>query len=65
MTSTQSNHPLMTLEEAAQTLRVSTNTLNNWMTQGKIGRVKIGRKTFLERKAVEEFLEIAISVSRS
>jgi len=55
----------MTLEEAAQTLRVSTNTLNNWMTQGKIRRVKIGRKTFLERKAVEEFLEIAISVSRS
>jgi excisionase family DNA binding protein len=55
----------MTLEEAAQTLRVSTNTLNNWMSQGKIGRVKIGRKTFLERKAVEEFLEIAISVSRS
>jgi len=65
MTSTQSNHPLMTLEEAAQTLRVSTNTLNNWMSQGKIRRVKIGRKTFLERKAVEEFLEIAISVSRS
>ena len=54
------NHPLMNLEEASQALRLSKNTLNNWMSQGKIKRVKIGRKTFLDRKEVEGILETAL-----
>ena len=54
------NHPLMTLEEASQELRLSKNTLNNWLSQGKIKRVKIGRKTFLDRKEVEGILAAAL-----
>ena len=55
------NHPLMTLEEASRELRLSKNTLNNWLSQGKIKRVKIGRKTFLDRKEVEGILAAALS----
>ena len=54
------NHPLMTLEEASRELRLSKNTLNNWLSQGKIKRVKIGRKTFLDRKEVEGILAAAM-----
>ena len=54
------NHPLMTLEEASQELRLSKNTLNNWLSQGKIKRVKIGRKTFLDRKEVAGILAAAL-----
>ena len=54
------NHPLMTLEEASRELRLSKNTLNNWLSQGKIKRVKIGRKTFLDRKEVAEILAAAL-----
>ena len=54
------NHPPMTLEEASRELRLSKNTLNNWLSQGKIKRVKIGRKTFLDRKEVEGILAAAL-----
>ena len=54
------NHPLMTLEEASRELRLSKNTLNNWLSQGKIKRVKIGRKTFLDRKEIEGILAAAL-----
>ena len=54
------NHPLMTLEEASRELRLSKNTMNNWLSQGKIKRVKIGRKTFLDRKEVERILAAAL-----
>ena len=54
------NHQLMTLEEASRELRLSKNTLNNWLSQGKIKRVKIGRKTFLDRKEVAGILAAAL-----
>ena len=54
------NHPLMTLEEVSRELRLSKNTLNNWLSQGKIKRVKIGRKTFLDRKEVAGILAAAL-----
>ena len=54
------NHRLMNLEEASQALRLSKNTLNNWLSQGKIKRVKIGRKTFLDRNEVEGILATAL-----
>ena len=58
--SEQSNHRMMNLEEASQALRLSKNTLNNWLSQGKIKRVKIGRKTFLDRKEVAGILAAAL-----
>ena len=56
----QESHPLLTVAEASKILRVSPNTLNNWMSQGKIRRVKIGRKTFLDRAEIERILNKAL-----
>jgi len=54
------DHPLLTISEAAQNLRLSKNTLNNWLSQGKLKRVKIGRGTFVSRQQVNQLLEDAL-----
>jgi excisionase family DNA binding protein len=56
MYKTTSYHPLMTNVEAAETLRVSKSTINNWLVMGKLQRVKMGGKTFLRRTEVEGML---------
>ena len=53
-------HCLMTIEEAAIALRLSRFTLNNWLSQGRIKRVKIGRRTFIARQEVENLLNSAL-----
>jgi len=53
-------HPLMTVKEASEMLRLSKNTLNNWLSQGRIKRVKIGRRTFIARQEVENLLNSAL-----
>jgi excisionase family DNA binding protein len=52
----RSYHPLMTNVEAAETLRVSKSTINNWLFKGKLQRVKMGGKTFVKRDEVEGML---------
>ena len=52
----RSYHPLMTNVEAAETLRVSKSTINNWLFKGKLQRVKIGGRSFLKRDEVEGML---------
>lgn len=56
MYKTTSYHPLMTNKEAAETLRVSKSTINNWLFKGKLQRVKIGGRSFLKRTEVEGML---------
>ena len=56
MYKTTSYHPLMTNKEAAETLRVSKSTINNWLFKGKLQRVKIGGRSFLKRDEVEGML---------
>ncbi|MDA0856016.1 MAG: helix-turn-helix domain-containing protein [Proteobacteria bacterium] len=53
-------HPLMTIEEAASALRLSRNTINNWLSMGKLARAKVGRKTFLRRSDIEALLNKAL-----
>ena len=54
------SHPLMTVQEASERLRLTKNTLNNWLSQGRIKRVKIGRRTFIARQEVESLLNSAL-----
>jgi len=56
------DHPLLTISEAAQNLRLSKNTLNNWLSQGKLKRVKIERRTFVSRQQVNQLLEDALKL---
>ena len=55
------SHPLMTVQEASEALRLSQNTLNNWLSQGRLRRVKIGRRTFVAREEIDSFLIDALN----
>ena len=59
MIHSKEEHPLMTVIEAAESLRLSRHTINNWMSQGRLHRVKLGGRTFLEREEVVRMLEQA------
>ena len=60
MIQSKEEHPLMTVLEAADSLRLSRHTINNWLSQGRLHRVKLGGRTFLERDEVVKLLEEAI-----
>ncbi len=64
MYKTTNYHPLMTNVEAAQTLRVSKSTINNWLFLGKLQRVKMGGKTFLKRDEIEGILIDAMQANQ-
>jgi len=58
---TLQDHPiLLTVSEASELLRLRPNTLQNWLSQGRLKRVKIGRRTFISRKEVEGLLSRAL-----
>jgi len=58
---TLQDHPiLLTVSEASELLRLSPNTLQNWLSQGRLKRVKIGRRTFISRREVEGLLSRAL-----
>ena len=63
---TLQDHPiLLTVSEASELLRLSPNTLQNWLSQGRLKRVKIGRRTFISRKEVEGLLSSALQENRA
>jgi len=55
-------HPLMTVQEAADRLRLTKNTIYCWLSQGRLQRVKLGeRKVFIAREDVEEIIANALA----
>ena len=53
---------LISLEEAAELIKIKKGTLQNWLSQGsKFKRVKIGGRTFIDRLEVEDLLQMALS----
>jgi len=51
---------LLTVVETATKLHLSVGTVNNWLSQGRLKRCKIGRKTFVRRAEVEQILAKAM-----
>jgi excisionase family DNA binding protein len=47
---------LLTLDEAAEILRLSRRTLENWIRQGKLTPIRFGRNVRIERSEVERLL---------
>ena len=47
---------LMSLEEVAETLRVSIHTVRAWGFQKRFPVVKLGRRVLVEREALEQFV---------
>mgnify|MGYP001185415520 FL=1 len=60
MTEQNEKHPLMTVPEVADALRLSRNTINNWLSQQRLKRVKLGRRTFVSRAEVDSLLAKAL-----
>ena len=51
---------LIPVKDAAQVLHQTPKTIYNWMSMGKIKRVKLGGKSFCLRSQVEQILRDAI-----
>ncbi len=51
---------LLTIPEAARVLRLRPQSISNWLALGKLKRIKIGRKTFVDRVEIEDFLREAL-----
>ena len=47
---------LFTKKEAAAALRVSIYTVDAWLTQGKLSKVKAGGRTLIAESELERFL---------
>ena len=53
---------LISIEEAAELIKIKKGTLQNWLSQGsKFKRVKIGGRTFIDRLELENLLQVALS----
>jgi len=53
---------LISVDEAAELIKIKKGTLQNWLSQGsKFKRVKVGGRTFIDRLEVEDLLQVALS----
>ena len=53
---------LISLEEAADLMKIKKGTLQNWLSQGsKFKRVKVGGKTFIDSLELEALLQAALT----
>lgn len=51
------NIKFYTIPEAAESLQVSTNTIRNWIKEGKLRSQRIGRPYLITEKNLREFLK--------
>jgi len=53
---------LISLDEAADLMKIKKGTLQNWLSQGsKFKRVKVGGKTFIDSLELEALLQAALT----
>ena len=57
----QLSQRLLTLDEASSLLKINKGTLQNWLSQKRIKRVKMGGKTFVDSESIENLLVKALS----
>lgn len=48
---------LMTVDEAADFLRLKPSTIRSWHTKGKLPRVKLGSRVFVHRRVCEALID--------
>ena len=56
MTESDRNQKLLTIEETADLLRVSTRTVRRWIKAGALGAYQFGRQWRIARAELEEHL---------
>jgi excisionase family DNA binding protein len=47
---------LFTVPESAEVLRVKTVTMRQWIAQGRLQVVRLGRRVLVEREVLEQFV---------
>lgn len=47
---------LVNIEEAANLLRLRPSTIRKWLHEGRLPKIKLGRRTLLRRGDLEEFI---------
>jgi excisionase family DNA binding protein len=52
----QENGKFLSVEEAAEFLRVKTSTIYSWVSQGKIPHSKVGSRVLFEKSVLVEFV---------
>jgi excisionase family DNA binding protein len=53
---------LISVEEAADLIKIEKGTLQNWLSKGsKFKRVKVGGRTFIDGLELEAFLQAALT----
>ena len=53
---------LISLEEAADLMKIKKGTLQNWLSKGsKFKRVKVGGKTYIDGSELEAYLQAALT----
>jgi len=53
---------LISVEEAADLMKIEKGTLQNWLSKGsKFKRVKVGGRTFIDGLELEAFLQAALT----
>ena len=48
---------IMTIDEGARVLRVKNGTIRNWLSQGRLKKIKLCGKTYLDRLEIEEIIK--------
>ena len=57
---------LISVEEAADLIKIEKGTLQNWLSKGsKFKRVKVGGRTFIDGLELEAFLQAALTGRRN
>ena len=53
---------LISVEEAADLIKIEKGTLQNWLSKGsKFKRVKVGGKTYIDGSELEAYLQAALT----
>jgi excisionase family DNA binding protein len=53
------------IPEAAELLRSSPNSVAMWLSQGRLLRVKAGRRTLIARSEIEEFMQRSTALAET
>lgn len=65
MSHTDSEESYLTVAEVAETLKLNQQTVRNWIDQGSLPALRVGRRVRIKRSDFERILEESYSGNRS
>jgi excisionase family DNA binding protein len=62
---TQNSGELLSVQEAAERLKISIHTLRAWISQRRIGFIKLGRRVLFRSEDLEAFIDAHVVQPKS